>query len=300
MKPFEFIVVPTSLGAPFRGAELGPYVLAHELHERAPLVKTLTGPQSTSQDWCGLHNYQAVSVWVDLVYQAVNHSLLMGTVPVVFAGDHSVAAGSISAVAGRRKKLAVIWFDAHSDANTPESSPTGNMHGIPLAWLLGHGPSKLPYNIQPYQVIQVGVRSVDQAEASFILRQDITVVRASDVHDGKIGELVDFVRRLHPDTHIHVSFDVDCLDPSLVPNVNTPEWSGLTVEQVLDCIEVLPYVDSMDIVEYNPDSPNALEGGSRPHVCRIVNALLDKCRAEDVELPDDYDEDDPFFTDSFQ
>jgi arginase len=214
----------------------------------------------------GYRHLDEVVAWNRLVHDAVYADLRDGRLPVLLGGDHSLGIGSISAVArhcrqvGRR--LRVLWLDAHADFNTHELSPSGNLHGMPLACLCGFGPPELLALAGPVPAItpdcvrQVGVRSVDPGERRFVHAQGIEVFDMRYVDEmGMRATMEAALAGLDEDTHLHVSFDVDFLDPEIAPGVGTTVPGGPTYREAQLCMEMIAdtgCLASLDIVELNP------------------------------------------------
>jgi arginase len=181
-------------------------------------------------------------------------------------GDHSLAIGSISAVAWhvrrRKQKLRVLWLDAHTDVNTDGTSPSGNIHGMPVSCLLGHGPAALTgwsgerAALGPDAIRFIGIRSVDAEERQAIRALGLTVfdMRHIDEH-GMRNTLTEALQDVDDDTHLHVSFDLDCLDPADAPGVGTAVRGGPTYREMQLCMEMAAdtgRLGSLDVVELNP------------------------------------------------
>ena len=214
----------------------------------------------------GLRHLDEVIAWNRAVYDAVDAALGAGHVPVMMGGDHCLAIGSISAVAWharqRGQKLRVLWFDAHTDVNTGSTSPSGNIHGMPVACLLGHGPAALtgwsgqPAALEPDAIRFIGIRSVDGEEKKAIRELGLTVfdMRHIDEH-GMRTTLTEALQDIDDDTHLHVSFDLDCLDPDYAPGVGTGVRGGPTYREMQLCMEMVAdtgRLGSLDVVELNP------------------------------------------------
>jgi arginase len=159
---------------------------------------------------------------------AVAESIGDGQLPLVLGGDHSISIGSISGAA-REIDLGVLWFDAHGDFNTPQTSPSGNIHGMPLAHLLGHGDPRLldiwggGAVLAPQDVVFIGLRSLDSDERRFVRDHDIRAFTMKEIDKRGIAEVAEeALRHLSHVDRIHVSFDADVLDPDLAPGVGTP------------------------------------------------------------------------------
>jgi arginase len=271
----SLIGAPTDVGASVRGAGMGPDALRvaglmqalrankHEVVDRG----NLAGPPNPWQaPQGGLRHLDEVVAWNWAVYGAVDQALAEGHVPLLMGGDHCLAIGSISAVArhcrARGKELRVIWLDAHTDVNTEAISPSGNLHGMPVACLLGHGPKPLvgwsgePAALTPEQIDFIGIRSVDADEKQAIRQLQLQVfdMRHIDEH-GMRTTMSEVLQDVHEDTHLHVSFDLDCLDPMEAPGVGTGVRGGPTYREMQLCMEMIAdtgQLGSLDVVEINP------------------------------------------------
>jgi arginase len=194
----------------------------------------------------------------DLVARAVGD----GYLPLVLGGDHSVALGTLGGLARARGPGGVLWLDAHGDLNRPETSPTGNVHGMPLAAALGlAGPEfeskafRLPA-VEPGRVALVGVRSLDEAERALLAELDARVYTMSDLDrlgvETVLREALDHVAG---DGFVHVSLDLDVLDPDVAPGVGTPVRGGLSYREAHLALELVAesgLADSLEVVEVNP------------------------------------------------
>ena len=275
-KPVALIGAPTDVGASVRGAGMGPDALrvaglaeALRAHNKLHVVDrgNLAGPPNP---WGlpadGLRHLDEVVAWNRAVYDAVAQALDAGQLPLLMGGDHCLAIGSISAVArhARRqgKQLRVIWLDAHTDVNTEAISPSGNLHGMPVACLLGHGPEALvgwsgePAALGPGEIDFIGIRSVDADEKQAIRQLGLQVfdMRHIDEH-GMRNTLTEVLQDVDENTHLHVSFDLDCLDPSDAPGVGTGVHGGPTYREMQLCMEMIAdtgRLGSLDVVEINP------------------------------------------------
>lgn len=190
-----------------------------------------------------------------------------GHFPLVLGGDHSIAVGSVSGIVAhartRRRNVGVLWVDAHSDINTPRTSPSGNVHGMPLAALLGLGPRALGSvggrspKVNPDNVALVGIRSVDQGERAHLRRLGVHVYTMADIDRHGIHIVMEkALADVTKDTHyLHVSFDLDAVDPSLAPGVGTPVKGGLDYREahlVMESLASAGVMTSLEIVEVNP------------------------------------------------
>jgi arginase len=204
----------------------------------------------------------------------VDRIMTRGHFPLVLGGDHSIAAGTVSGIAAfaRRqgKRLGLLWVDAHGDINTPESSPSGNIHGMPVATLLGFGPDKLTGiggkgpKLDPANIALVGIRSLDDGEKRRLKETGVQVHTMSDVdRHGILRIMKKALTRVTDGTdYVHVSFDLDAVDPTVAPGVGTPVKGGLDYREAHLIMELLHdsgVMTSLEMVEVNPilDQGNA-------------------------------------------
>ncbi|MHB8813214.1 MAG: arginase [Steroidobacteraceae bacterium] len=271
----SLIGAPTDVGAAERGASMGPEAMRvagiqPALEQRGLQVLdrgNLPGPANPRQQpVAGYRNLQAVLEWNRLVHEAVHQELTAERVPILLGGDHSLGIGSISAVARHcreaGRKLRVLWLDAHADFNTGELSPSGNLHGMPLACLCGLGPKALVElggtgpSLHPQWIRQIGVRSVDEGEKRFVHELAVEVFDMRYIDEMGMRETMEHaLAGLDRDTHLHVSFDVDFLDPDIAPGVGTLVPGGPTYREAQLCMEMIAdtrLVGSLDVVELNP------------------------------------------------
>lgn len=271
----SLIGVPTDVGASCLGAGMGPQALRvaglGRALERLGLQVSdcgdLSGPSNPQAAAVGGYRHLAeVIAWNRLVHDAVYRELSAQRLPVVLGGDHSIGIGSISAVArhcrenGRR--LRVLWLDAHADFNTAALTPSGNLHGMPVACLLGAGPPELLDLSGPVpallaeDICQIGVRSVDPGEKQLVHDAGIEVFDMRYIDEvGMRTVMQSALRDVHEGVHLHVSFDVDFLDPEIAPGVATTVRGGPSYREAQLCMEMVAdtgCLASLDIVELNP------------------------------------------------
>ena len=214
----------------------------------------------------GYRHFAEVIAWNRAVLEAETAELEAGRVPIMLGGDHCLAIGSISAVArhcrNRGRKLRVLWLDAHADFNTAEITPSGNIHGMPVACLCGFGPRELTEvsgvapAIAAEAVRQIGIRSVDPNEKKLVHDAGLEIFDMRYIDErGMRRVMEEALDGLDADTHLHVSFDVDFLDPSIAPAVGTTVPGGPTYREAQLCKEMIAdtgLAASLDIVELNP------------------------------------------------
>ena len=274
-RPISIIGAPTDVGAGARGASMGPEALrvanigpvlqghGFEVADRGNLV----GP---ANPWLppveGYRHLAEVAAWNRLVHDAVYAELAQGRFPILLGGDHCLGLGSISAVARHcretNKKLRILWLDAHADFNTNILTPSGNLHGMPVACLCGQGPRELVEigghvpAISPRWIRQVGIRSVDPGEKRFVHEMGLEVFDMRYIDEMGMRHAMELaLATLDVNTHLHVSFDVDFLDPDYAPGVGTTVMGGPTYREAQLCMEMIAdtgRMASLDVMELNP------------------------------------------------
>ncbi len=214
----------------------------------------------------GYRHLGEVVAWNQAVHDAVHAELALGRLPILLGGDHCLAVGSISAVARHcrdtGRKLRVLWLDAHADFNTNRLTPSGNLHGMPVACLCGHGPQALVEiggavpAIQPKWIRQIGIRSVDPGEKRFVHEVGLEVFDMRYIDEMGMRHAMELaLATLDERTHLHVSFDVDFLDPEIAPGVGTTVPGGPTYREAQLCMEMIAdtgRLASLDVMELNP------------------------------------------------
>lgn len=271
----SLIGVPTDIGAGSRGASMGPEALrvaglALALERQGVDVQDTGNLSGPANPWRkavqGYRHLDEVVRWNQSLHEAVLAELRRGRMPIVLGGDHSLGIGSISAVARhcrvQGKRLRVLWLDAHTDFNTAVLTPSGNIHGMPVACLCGYGPDELVNlagfspALLPSQLRMIGIRSVDHGERQFVHEAGLDVYDMRSIDElGMRGVMQAALAQLSADEHLHVSFDVDFLDPDIAPGVGTTVRGGPTWREAQLCMEMLAdtgQVGSLDIVELNP------------------------------------------------
>jgi arginase len=273
--PVSLIGAPTDVGAGARGASMGPEALRvaniQQTLEKQGLEVidrgNLPGP---SNPWLppdeGYRHLGEVAAWNQVVHDAVHGELQAGRLPILLGGDHCLAIGSISAVArhcrDKHKKLRILWLDAHADFNTSLITPSGNIHGMPVACLCGHGPKELIEigghvpAIKGKWVRQIGIRSVDAGEKQFVHEMGLEVFDMRYIDEMGMRHTMELaLATLDANTHLHVSFDVDFLDPDVAPGVGTTVRGGPTYREAQLCMEMIAdtgRLASLDVMELNP------------------------------------------------
>jgi arginase len=274
----SLIGAPTDIGAGTLGARMAPDALrvaglAQALSGQGMQVKdcgNLNGPPNPWQEAVnGFRHLPEVAEWNRLVHDAVFAELQARQLPILLGGDHCLGLGSISAVARHcqavGKKLRVLWFDAHADFNTHALTPSGNIHGMPVACLCGFGPPELVgiggYSaekpaLKAKDIKQIGIRSVDEGEKRLVHEAGIEVFDMRFIDEMGMRHAMELaLALLDNNTHLHVSLDVDFLDPDIAPGVGTTVRGGPTYREAQLCMEMVAdtgLLASLDIVELNP------------------------------------------------
>lgn len=211
----------------------------------------------------GLRNLEEIIETSETLSQSVSNSISNNHFPLILGGDHSIAIGSISGVSKHYENLGVIWYDAHGDLNIPEESPSGNIHGMPLRILAGDGDDKLVNianyapKVKPENIVLIGMRDLDVGERQYIKDNNIKTYTMAEVDrygiKQVIKETIDYLKE--KTDGIHLSLDVDALDPVETPGTGTRVLGGLTYRESNFALEFLHnsnLVTSMDLVEVNP------------------------------------------------
>jgi arginase len=271
----SLIGAPTDIGAGARGASMGPEALrvagilpTLESHGLTVVDRgNLVGP---ANPWLppvdGYRHLSQVVKWNRAVHEAVYLELKLGRLPILLGGDHCLGIGSISAVARHcreaSKKLRVLWLDAHADFNTRTLTPSGNLHGMPVACLCGLGPQALIEiggtvpALNPKAIRQIGIRSVDAGEKRLVHEQGLEVFDMRYIDEMGMRHTMELaLATLDANTHLHVSFDVDFLDPEIAPGVGTTVPGGPSYREAQLCMEMIAdtgKLASLDVMELNP------------------------------------------------
>lgn len=271
----SLIGVPADIGAGTRGSSMGPEAmrvagLQAALQAQGLEVEdlgNLVGPHNPWQAAVGGYRHlQEVSAWCRTLHGAVIAELRRGRMPLVMGGDHSLAIGSISAVAQhcreQGRKLRVLWLDAHADFNTRDLTPSGNLHGMPVAVLAGLGPPELIALSGAVPAVparawrQIGIRSVDPGEKRLVHAQGLEVFDMRFIDEMGMRHAMELaLATLDGNTHLHLSFDVDFLDPDIAPGVGTTVPGGPTYREAQLCMEMIAdcaRLASLDLMELNP------------------------------------------------
>ena len=277
MKPVHIIGVPLDLGAGRRGVDMGPsaFRIAGIGDRIAALGRTVVDkgnlpapiPETQRPSDKKKKYVRDIARVCQKLYDVATKSLDAGALPVVLGGDHSLAAGSVAASADWMRRtssqpLGLIWVDAHGDMNTPQTTSSGNVHGMPLAALLGHEPSELASigsspSVLPRHTVLVGIRNLDDQEKQQIRASGVHVFTMKDIDRDGIARVAERALALAAEGTggIHVSFDMDVCDPAVAPGVGTPVKGGLDYREahmVMEMVADSRRLVALDVVEVNP------------------------------------------------
>ena len=277
MRNLRIIGVPMDLGQNRRGVDMGPSAIRYAfLQERlsslgyathdggniaSPQVEEVEAPFFGDEQVGKANHLPQVAAVCREVYHHTLNSLQADESVIFLGGDHSISIGTVAAVA-KVWRVGVLWVDAHADMNTPHTSPSGNIHGMSIAALLGDGPAELTHiageepALSANQVAIVGLRSLDEDERKRVASSKIGAFTMRQIdEEGMAAVAAQVIDQFATFDHIHVSLDLDSLDPAIAPGVGTPVPGGLSYREAHLLMEILAdsgKVRSMDIVEVNP------------------------------------------------
>ncbi|MED4533040.1 arginase [Metabacillus fastidiosus] len=270
-KKISIVGVPMDLGQSRRGVDMGPSAmryadvverlekLGYEIHDTGDIEINRIDKEEIQN----LKFLKAVTDGNDRLSQAVDKVIESGAFPLVLGGDHSIAIGTLAGVSKHYKNLGVIWYDAHGDLNTAETSPSGNIHGMPLAVSLGIGHHTLTNiagyspKVKPENIVMIGIRSLDEGEKELIRQKGIKVYTMHEIDRiGMATVIEETVEYLKSRTDgVHLSLDMDGLDPTDAPGVGTPVLGGISYRESHLAMEILAeseIITSAEFVEVNP------------------------------------------------
>lgn len=271
MREIGIVGVPMDLGAGRRGVDMGPYAIRYAGLERDLKAMGLqvtdynnlpvAGPESHSVgDKRAKYETEIEDACLRLE-DVVAGMVRSEKFPLVLGGDHAIAMGTVAGLLDAKADVGVLWIDAHGDINTPETTPSGNIHGMPVAAMLGHAPiaSRLRFAercVRPQRVVLFGSRTLDPGERTIIRDLGIRMFTMSELDQiGIVNAVREAIDRLSGPGGIHVSLDMDAVDPLEAPGVGTPWPGGLTYREAHLTMELLAatgQVTSMEVVEVNP------------------------------------------------
>jgi len=272
-KKIAIIGVPMWLGQTRYGTNLGPNVIrsAGLVERLKALGKNVIDEGNLSigitgrfrQNGQNIKNLKTLALSSEKLAAKVSSSIEKQCFPLVLGGDHSIAMGTLAGVAKHFKNVGVIWYDAHADMNTPETSPTGNIHGMPLAASMGLGHSALTRiggygaKVKPENIVLIGARDIDAGEQQLIKEKNIKVYTPDEVKELGMDEVIKQTLAYLSERcdGIHLSFDLDGIDPTEVPGVGTPVVDGISYSESVRAVQLLGISNklvSAEFVEFNP------------------------------------------------
>ena len=292
------IGVPMDLGAGRRGVDMGPSAVRYA--GLGQLVQGLGFSYSDGGDISvplpearapgkGARYLKEIHRACERLAQRVEKLMDEGVMPLVVGGDHSMAIGTITGVSSsfrkRGEKLGLIWVDAHADMNTPETSPSGNIHGMPLGSVMGYGAPELVNlggfspKIDPDNVALIGIREVDPGEREIVLRSGIHYYEMMKVDARGMGAVIEeaMAHAMRGTAGVHLSFDMDAVDPDYAPGVGTPVRGGLSLREshlIMEVVSDSARLVSMEFAELNPIHDVANQTGQL--LCELVGSALGK------------------------
>ena len=268
----SIIGVPLDLGADRRGVDMGPSAIRHAgLKERLQVIGyevddrgdiMVNRPDVCQANGKSLKYLDEIERVNNELCQKVNEEISKGNFPLVLGGDHSIAIGTIAGVLQHTKKLGVLWFDAHGDINTAETSPSGNIHGMSVAVGMGSGHERLTSiggveaKLDPKKFVMIGIRDLDPGERVFLKKLGVSVYTMHEIDMvGMAKVMEEAIRIVSDDTDgVHVSFDMDVMDPLYAPGVGTPVVGGLTYREshlAMELVSAANIATSAEFVEVN-------------------------------------------------
>jgi arginase len=270
--PVRIYGVPLDLGQKRRGVDMGPSAIRYAGLQRrlerlgymvcdggninAPIFEQIDEMDRVPEDGLA-HNVPSISRVCQTVYESMKQSIAAGETVIFLGGDHSIALGTVAAAIERHDRIGVVWIDAHGDFNTPQTTPSGNVHGMVVASLMGMGPVTIgERRLTPRQIAMIGVRDLDDAEKITLSQSGIKVLTMRDIDEkGLAGVVRAALDALGNVDALHISLDMDSIDPQVASGVGTPVPGGLTYREAHLLMEMLAddgRVRSLDIVEVNP------------------------------------------------
>jgi arginase len=298
IKDVRMIGVPMDLGAGRRGVDMGPSAVRYA--GLGQLVQALGFTYSDGGDISvpipeirapgrGPRYLKEIHRACERLAQRVEKLMDDGVTPLVIGGDHSMAIGTITGVAShfrkRDEKIGLIWVDAHADMNTPDTSPSGNIHGMPLGSVMGYGSPELVNlggfspKIEPDNVALIGIREVDPGEREIVLRSGIHYYEMMKVDARGMGAVIEeaIAHATRGTAGVHLSFDMDAVDPEYAPGVGTPVRGGLSLREshlLMELVSDSGRLVSMEFAELNPIHDVANQTGQL--LCELVGSALGK------------------------
>lgn len=266
-KKVKIFGVPVDLGSKPLGVEMGPaairYASLHEALQFSNIEYTDYGDLKINRIDCKNGSIEEIARVSEELAELVAGAIGEGYIPIILGGDHSASIGSIAGASKKSERLGLLWLDCHPDANVPETSPSGNVHGMTVAISLGYGYpelvrcSQFSPKVLPENICIIGAKDIDREEKDFLDRLGVKMFTLYDIEKSGIVEIFEEAYRIisNGTDRIHVSFDVDVLDPLIAPGTGIISRGGLSYREILYIMATLgnrDIVSSMDIIEINP------------------------------------------------
>ena len=262
MKMISLICACTDLGVHVDGTDKGPIEIARLIKNSNINDKIIVKKNNIIKEKNKTNlkkNLKDIKIFLNNLYNEVDRTIKSNMFPITIGGDHTIATASILASLNNHDDLGVIWIDAHADFNTFETTETGNIHGLPLAASCGlceeltkHFTNKY---INPKKCVIVGARSIDKEELNNLKKHNITYYSTIDLKEKGINYIMDKAFEI-AGNNVHISYDLDVIDPNIAPGVSVPEINGINEQESIEIIEYLKqkkqHIKSFDLVEYNP------------------------------------------------
>lgn len=292
-KEIAIIRVPLWYGCEMHGVELAPALLsealkASEFKQNIVEEIDIPIPEIQADSSIDIHT-QYINPVVEVnkhLASVVAQQLAQGRLVLTIGGDHAIGLGTVSGSLKQDENVGIIWFDAHGDMNTEATSPTGHIHGMPTAALMGLCKSELnevanPY-LKPDNIFWIGARSLDEGERELAKKLHLSIYPTKHIHNvGMKAVMLDICEKMHQQDiqHLHLSFDVDAFDPTIFPATGVPVRNGLWMEEFdefVSLLPTLPKLSAIDIVEYNPLLEIAEQSSKEICLSAIIRLLLTK------------------------
>lgn len=291
----------SDLGVHIDGAHLGPVQLMNDLKgfykgESISFIQDENIIKSRNLSDRRKNEYE-IDKYNTILYKAILEKMKEDYFPITIGGDHSIAVASALASAKKNNDIGIIWFDAHTDYNTFETTVTGNIHGLPLAAINGYKNHELRYFhdgniIQPSKTVIVGARSIDDWEKDNIKYSGVTVFTTDDIKEKGLETIVEEAFKIagNKTNGIHISYDLDLIDPEVAPGVSIPEFDGISEEEAMKInqliIKHMDEVVSFDLVEFNPlrDQNRKTEQIAINLLAQIIRSAENKDKYKKIEI----------------
>lgn len=287
MQKIDIIEARNDLGVNIDGADVGPSILTKNIDKskinNIYIVEKPNYEKEKQKDNLR-KNLKGVNEFNEKLYNAVSKVVNEDNFPLTLGGDHTIAIASALASIKKREKLGIIWVDAHGDFNTFNTTITGNLHGLPLAVITGYEKELLSYfhegNFYPFtNTVILGARDIDPLELENLKDANVTIFTTADIHKYGVKQITKKALEIASNNvdGIHISYDIDVIDPKDAPGVSVPAISGITKEEAYEILDELLTsndIKSMDVVEFNP--LRDIDHKTEEIANKIVNKIIDK------------------------